>query len=300
MTLYVVVGGETTVELPGVVGVGAIPKLGESNSVPISKVIADCLASKATANLRSEYIRSLRFYLEGFARGRERMPITAVNLEIIEKWFAGRKETPSSRRSNIGRLSSLFSYAWRRGFVKENPCRRLERIRVDPKPPRILTPLEARTILHYMAKDGRRRWRLPQIALGLFAGIRPTELTRLHWRDIDLTKQLVRIDASASKIRRRRIVPLSDNCVSWLRLCKPHTKPLGAKRWKWIRNLERGTGIKWDKDILRHSAASYLLSQHEDVGRVARWLGNSPDILLNHYAELVCAQDALAFWKITP
>lgn len=281
-------------------GVNGVSAQRSGGSVTISRVIEDCLAAKVSANRRPSYVRSLKLYLQAFAKGRESKPIAEFDLKLLEDWFSHRKETPSSRRSNIGRLSSLFNYAWRRNFIKENPCRRLERIRIDAKPPRILTPLEARTILVYMSRHGRRRWRLPQVILGLFAGVRPVELTRLYWKDIDLVKGLVRIDASASKVRQRRIVPLSANALEWLRLCKPNDKPLGARRWKWIGDLERGTAIKWDKDLLRHTAASYLLEREQDCGKVARWLGNSPDILLRFYAEIVTAQDCLAFWSIRP
>lgn len=300
MTLYLVANGGTRVELsssnPGMEAV----QIETTHAVPIARVIADCIAAKTQANLRPDYVRSLKVYLQSFAKWRENTPIASFNLETLEAWFNGRKETPATRRGNIGRLSALFSYACRRGFIRDNPVKRLERVRVDPKPPRILTPMEAHTILLFMNSHGRRRWRLPQIILGMFCGIRPAELTRIHWSDVDMAKGLVRVDASASKVRHRRIVPIAPNALEWLRLCKTHTAPLGAVRWKWIEDLERGTGIKWEPDLLRHTAASYLLARDEDCGKVSRWLGNSPDVLLGHYTELVSAEDCLAFWQIRP
>lgn len=293
MTLFFC--GETRTELQGTRTV-----INQSNSVPISRVVLELVAAKTAANRRQSYLRSLRVYLEGFARGREDMPITAVNLKLLEEWYASRTETPSMRKGTIGRLSTMFSYAWRKGYVTENPCKRLERIRVDPKPPRIFTPLQARTLLHYLRGDRRRRWRLAQAILGLFCGVRPTELTRLFWKDIDLERAIVRIDASASKVRQRRIVPIPENAIAWLKLCERHEQKIGAVRWKWIEAAERKTGLKWENDILRHTAASYLVAKHEDCGRVARWLGNSADVLLRHYTELVSAEDCLAFWSIRP
>lgn len=275
-------------------------KVSLDSSVSLSRVVKEVIAAKRAANRRPSYVRNLRVYLESFARGREDMPITAVNLQMLEDWYGSRNETPASRKGTIGRISSMMSYAWRRGYVMENPCKRLERVRVDPKPPRIFTPLEARTLLHYLGRDGRTKWRLPQVILGLFCGVRPTELTRLFWKDIDLDRAVVRIDASASKVRQRRIVPIPDNAVAWLRACKPNNLKIGAVRWKWIDAVERHTGLKWDNDILRHTAASYLLAKHEDCGKVARWLGNSADVLLKNYTELVSAADCQAFWEIMP
>lgn len=295
MTLFVVCG-ETRTEVQGEVsGVRE-----NSNSVSLSRVVTEVVAAKRAANRRETYLRSLKVYLDGFARGREGMPITAVNLKVIEDWYASRTETPSMRKGTIGRLSTMFSFAWRRGYVSENPCRRLERIRVDPKPPRIFSPAEAKRLLEYVCDHGRRRWRLAQVTLGLFCGIRPFELTRLHWNDVDLNRAIVRVDASASKVRQRRIVPIPENAIQWLECCQRDNKPLGAVRWKWIGDIERGTGLQWQNDILRHTAASYLLAKHEDCGKIARWLGNSADVLLKHYTELVSAEDCLAYWDIRP
>jgi hypothetical protein len=36
-----------------------------------------------------------------------------VMAAVIEEWFGGRGEAPVSRRSNLGRLSAIFSFAVR-------------------------------------------------------------------------------------------------------------------------------------------------------------------------------------------
>lgn len=294
MTLFIVCGETQT----GSQGAEVISRAGDST--PISRVINDCLSMKKASNLRPSYLKNLRIYWKGFASGRENQCISTFGLRALEDWFSEQKEKPVTKRGNIARMSVLFQFAWRRGWIKENPCFRLDRPRVDHKPPLIFAPLEVRTLLRYLQANEKRRWRLAQVILGLFAGIRPTELTRLHWSDVDLVKGIVRIDAAASKVRRRRIVPLSENAVAWLKLCAQHKKPIGSKRGKWMRAMQLITGLKWHPDILRHSAASYLLAKHEDVSKVSRWLGNSPEILLRHYAELVSAEDSAAFWSIVP
>ena len=43
-----------------------------------------------------------------FARGRETTPLAEVaTVETIEQWFAGRKESSRSRKSNLGRLAAM-------------------------------------------------------------------------------------------------------------------------------------------------------------------------------------------------
>jgi hypothetical protein len=55
---------------------------------------------------------------------------------------------------------------------------------------------------------------------------------------------------------------------------------------------------RWHQDILRHTAGSYLLALIGDVGKVATMMGNSPNILLNHYVEPVTQADCAAFWNL--
>ena len=57
---------------------------------------------------------------------------------------------------------------------------------------------------------------IPYVALGIFAGIRPKELARLTWRDIDLGLGLVTIASKVSKKRERRHIDMSDNLKDWL------------------------------------------------------------------------------------
>lgn len=293
-------GGIGSTLFVGVASQPTLMVLPKPKGPPLKQVIDEVFAAKVAANRRPAYTRHLRIYLNRFARGREDTPINEFDMASIEQWLAGQKDTPTARKGHWGRLSCMFSYAKRKKYITENPCSGMDRPRIDPKPPVIFTVDEADKLLRWLATEGRRRWRLAQVVLGLFTGIRPVELTRIYWRDIELERALVRVDASASKVRQRRIVPLPQNAVEWLKLCPRTDKPIGAIRWKWIATLERGTGLKWSNDVLRHSAASYLLAKHDDCGKVSRWLGNSPVILLNHYTELVGKAEAGRYFNIRP
>lgn len=281
---------------PGVAGVhAAAPPLGDA--------IDQLLAAKRAANLRPAYIRSLRHYLRAFARGREHRAVNTFTAAEIESWFAHRSEAPAGRRSNLGRLSALFAFCHRRGYIAVNPCRLVERVRVENTAPVILSVADARRLLNLCRKLKPRF--LGYLTLGLFAGIRPVELTRLQWEAVNLERRVVKIDASVAKVRQRRWVPLSENAVEWLRLCAPHRGPVApplATLRRWRRRLvkEMGWPHGWPQDLLRHTAASYQLASEQDVAKVCVGLGNSPDILLNHYRELVTPEEAAAFWSICP
>jgi integrase len=274
-----------------------VPKI-----ISLSEAITLLLNTKRLCNCRKRYIDSLSAYLLQFARGREAARIDSFDVLKIEDWFAGRKEAHSTMASNIGRLSALFGFAERRGWIAKNPCKQLERIRIDRKAPKILSPVQARVIMTNVQR--LKPHEMAFFALAVFAGVRPEELERITWSAINLDDGIVTIDAAASKVRRRRIMDLEPNALAWLRLAHASDArlPVGRMtRRRYLDYAERWLGFEtWPQDCLRHTAASFLLAKHRNAPLVANRLGNSPSILLRHYQELVTSEDCLAFWSITP
>jgi len=268
----------------------------------LADAIADLLRVKAAARRRPAYIRSLRQYLAMFARGREQLPVSSLTVGDLDDWFNSRNEAPCTQASNVGRLSALFQFGVRRGWLDQNPCRRLEPVAVEYKAPKILTPEEALKLMEAVRASCPRG--LAWFALALFAGIRPEECDRLTWSNIDLTAGVVRIDAAAAKLRQRRIVHLMPAAIAWLQAAKETGADLpipNVTRRRMQRDLRPTMGWEaWPQDILRHTAASYWLAAVQDAGKVAHELGNSAGILLRHYRELVSREDAERFWAMRP
>jgi len=269
-----------------------------TEGVSLSRAIDALIQAKQLANRRPVYIKSLRAYLAQFSKGREAMPIGSLDVFAIEDWFANRKESTSTRASNVGRLSSLFSFCERRGWVNRNPCKMLERPRIEYKPPRILTPEQAHKLISASKTD--RPHMLPFFALGMFCGIRPDELSKLHWDSIDLEQRIVSVDASVSKVRQRRVVPIYPEVAELLRLGgRLPVSRTTRKRYIGFACAVLGL-IDWPTDTLRKTCASYMLARERDAGRVSTALGNSPRILMTNYAELVNPSASTAFWSIRP
>lgn len=222
-----------------------------------------------------------------------------ITPKLVSDWL-DREPSAWSRSSGLNRISALCSFGYRRGWLENNPCARVERITVDIKPPRILTVDECGMLLR--AADPRVR---PWIVLGLFVGLRPSEALRMDWSAVRLTGERPRVvvDSAASKVRRRRIVELSETAVAWLSLDRRDAGPVVSSYTsvrKFRRRAAKGSSIPWSQDVLRHTHASMRLGVGHDVSQVAREMGNSPRILLTHYTELVRREDAEEFWCITP
>lgn len=64
--------------------------------------------------------------------------------------------------------------------------------------------------------------------------------------------------------------------------------------------LARKQGIRWPRNVLRHSFISYRVAQIQDVNRVALEAGNSPAIIFKNYRELVTEEAADEWFGITP
>lgn len=268
----------------------------------LKQAITETIEWRRTENLRERYLTELESYLRKFAVGREELLVDKLGVADLEQWFANRKEALTTRKSNMGRLGSMFDVCFRRSYIKDNPMLRMSSPKIEGKPAGRWTPSEAKNLLLAARK---RKASLAYFVLGLFAGIRPEELTALTWAAVDLKGATVNIGAEISKVRKQRIVPLHKTAVEWLRPLADKAKPedmiappeVTLRRHR--RALREHLG-KWPQDVLRHTAASYLLCLHEDAAKVAHMLGNSVRILETNYKTPVAAKDCKAFWNLTP
>jgi integrase len=205
-------------------------------SAPLLHAVNELLIAKTRAQLRPRYVAGLEAYLRMFIRGREQMPIALVTTEQLANWFVERNESPSAMASNLGRLSSLFAYAVRRGWATVNPVDSIERPRLEAKPPAVFTVRQCAKLLAACLR--RSPDSLAWLAACLFAGVRPEEADALGWSAIDLEAGTIRIDAAVSKVRMRRIVHVERCAIAWLKLAKakgarlplPHTTRRRAVR----------------------------------------------------------------------
>src|SRR5690606_7322730 len=113
------------------------------SDVTVARCFDELLKSKRVGNRRAVYIKSLTHYLGRFCSGRELTPVAQITPVEIEKWLA-QFPLPISRQTWLNRISTLFSFAVRRGYIASHPCDNIERVIVDRKPPLVLSPSESR------------------------------------------------------------------------------------------------------------------------------------------------------------
>jgi integrase len=222
--------------------------------------------------------------------------------------------------------SMIWTYAEKNEWVDRNPVRYVERLkapigtdRVDLDE-KVLSPDEARLLIDAARPAQRDRngalisnnYQLI-VETTLFTGMRSAELRGLQWGDINwLTAEIFvrrswkngafRPPKTKSSVRR---IPLPDFLLSKLKLWKAAC-PIGefdlvfpnlsGKPISRANLLNRGfypalrrAGIRKIRfHDLRHTYASLLIANGEDIVRVSRMLGHaSPTITLNVYAHML-------------
>lgn len=270
-------------------------------SLSLADAISLFLSSKERSGFDTRYVKTLRQILNRF---RKEACCQTVKDAVFsfEPWMHRQHWQNTSLASNLGRMSSFFRFSMNRGWIDKNPADTFEKPRIHRKTPQILTCQQAEKVLRWTANNWPEL--LGYLTLALFSGVRPEELEKLSWGAVDLRALHIVVSAEASKVSRRRIAPIPPNAAKWLRLGKSKGAYLPvsqSSRKRLVKELRAQLGFAvWPQDILRHSAASYMLARIHDPGKVSLWLGNSPKILMTHYAELVQQREAKSFWKITP
>lgn len=259
------------------------------NTVAICEML---IRSRRQANRREIYVKSLARYLRRFTDHHPDIStVSSVDIEV----FIGQFPNPSSRAKWLSVLDTLFNYAVKHEFIAKNPCNKIDRITIDRKEPVTLTLEQAKSLMEHCPN-----YMLPWLALGMFQGVRPHEILRIKWNDINLETQTAKIDG---KTRRRRIVRLEPVTVEILQHCQQgigNLAPSKSTVRRWMRRVRCLIGGRWTIDVLRHTAASMLLAKYQDAPKVALSLGNSASILLTHYNNPVTHEQAEKFFALRP
>jgi len=265
----------------------------------ISTVINEMLTVKRKSGLSDRYLVVLEMILNQFAKGMEHRPVSAVALADVEKYLDSHNAV--SRQCLRGRVSTLLRFAVRRGYRTDNPCERLEPMKLPHKTPTIFTLQQVESALTWLKKNPRS---LAWFILSTFAGLRPEEADATKWEDIHFAEKWIRIEAQTSKLRQRRIVYPLPMVFDWLKLAKKRKSSLPlirSTRFLDLRELRAPLCIaKWPKDVTRHSAASYWLAACGSAATVATALGHSESVMRKNYMALVTKADAEKFWAISP
>jgi integrase len=267
--------------------------------ITVADLVAELLEAKRRDGRSRIYLADLRNRLKIFARDFGTHPVAAVTPRDISEWLRNVNGSPKTRANFRQNISVLFGYAADEGMIDSNPVLRVKKPKLVDTPPEIFSVDELTGLLNAAAKVAPDV--LPMLAIGAFAGLRESEIKRLHWSEIDLPRGFVEVKAAKAKTAKRRIVRIQPNLAHWL---APYAALIGevvpSNSRKKLDAVRKAAGIeRWSRNGLRHSFASYRLAATNDAANVAAELGHSTSqMLYSTYRELVLPEEAVRYWKI--
>ncbi len=143
---------------------------------------------------------------------------------------------------------------------------------------------------------------LPALGVMLWAGVRPAELCRLRWEDIDFEENVITLHPEHSKTggcRHIRMHAVLRRCLLHSGLGKGSVCPPDWQR-RWRRLRDAAGIIPWRQDVLRHTFASYHAKQFHDFAQLQIDMGHrSAELLRTRYLSMrgITAAHAALFWK---
>jgi integrase len=287
-------------ELPA--AVDFVEKHGKAFSVPtltLGTVAAEFLAAKKSAGLRSRYVKTLAASINRFLLNRRDKLIADITPAEILDYISSNGWKPATMRSYLVDVRTLFAFALKRKYVRENPALAVDLPKVEENAPGIVTPKEARAILDACIDHAPDI--LPVVVLSLFGGLRRSEAEQLEWSEI--SEEFVEVKAHKAKTRQRRLVPVSTQLAAWLKTASEIDGKLPSINYADKLKLVLGKSklrADWPQNALRHSFASYFFAQSKNENETAQRMGNSPQMIFQHYREMVRPAAAEEFFAIMP
>ena len=271
---------------------------GVTLGVPVAQVCTELIASRKQDRVSNRYQLQLSSTLGMFTKAFPG-PIMNVKSEQIDRWLRETKLSPVTRNNRLTIIRLLFNFAKQRNYLsksEETEADGVAKVKPGATDTEIFAPVEMRTLL--LAAPLRL---IPLLAIGGFTGLRAAELSRLDWKAVNLERLMIELRAGQAKTASRRIIPISPNLVAWLALVPRDGLVIPDQDlYRQATALARKHGIRWPRNVLRHSFISYRVAQIQDVNRVALEAGNSPAIIFKNYRELVTEEAAEEWFGITP
>lgn len=279
--------------------------------VTVTELARRFIDAKEDAGRAARGLQTLRCALGSLVRWMPAVMVTEVQREHVEAWLRGSGWAARTKNSRLAFASTCFRWAVSRGLCSRNPCEGIGKMREDAEEVGTLTVGECEALLR-AALVGEDRWFMPYVAIGLFCGLRRSELERLTRDMVNLAERTVIVAAKKTKTRQRRVVDLPEVAVTWMRAAgfddawfadvsdRRRLVPSNLKDlWPGFR--ERAGLKRWPHNAMRHTFASMHYAMHQNENALQAIMGHrSAEELHQHYRALKTRAEAERFWGLRP
>lgn len=205
----------------------------------------------------------------------------------VERYLGGRSGVGAATiNRELALLRASLRHAERTQLIAKAPF--LEAL---PKPPprmRALTRKEAGRMV--AAADARGNWReRVYIRLALGTAARPAAIMDLTWAQVEKVIDFRKFTPKSHRMKKRTIVPMNEMVEFALRLANRHRHGDYVLNWHgrkvshprdMIKRIAKEAGIDdVSPHVLRHTVASILLQEGEDLLKVSQLLGHASVVI---------------------
>ena len=240
---------------------------------------------KIKQHLRPDSIRDIRCIGNRLLRAKPELGernFSELSVAECEEWLNAAFHTNPQFNKARTMLHGLFEFALRREWCDKNPIKRIERKKVVEKEIQPLKLTETKRLI----KNAQRESPVYAIvaALLVYTGIRPREVRRLTWRDIDTEEKTITVRSQCSKtggVRQVEIPPVLNRLlITHKSESSSYICPMDwQRRWRKIRDNSGFRG-RWVQDVLRHTYASFHAKNYADLPRLQLNMGHRDQSLL--------------------
>lgn len=243
--------------------------------------IADgfALYLKSKQHLRPDSVRDIRCIGNRLIRTSPelaRRNFSELSVSECEEWLNAAFHTNPQFNKARAMLHGLFEFALRREWCDKNPIKRIERKKVVEKEIQPLKLAETKRLIKTAQNESPEY--AVVAALLVYTGIRPREVRRLTWRDIDTAEKTITVRSQCSKtggVRQVEIPPVLNRfLIAHKSESSSYICPMDwQRRWRKIRDNSGFRG-RWVCDVLRHTYASFHAKNYADLPRLQLNMGH--------------------------
>jgi len=207
----------------------------------------------------------------------------------------------NSRRKYLRFVRMFFNWVKDEGHIVKNPTDGIS-YKPDDFDAAFYSPDQTAELLRYVAQHEQKDL-IGYYALLTFAGLRPSEGSRVQWQDFNFKTNELYVRKGKTNARHIILEPVA---VEWVKYHKENS--VGNAPFVELKNLTNREKVvrkavldgKWVQDGLRHGFGTYFKAKVQNLPAVAEYMGNSVGIVKKHYARTIPVDEWKAFWDLTP
>ena len=277
-----------------------------TSSKALSELLDEYVEARTRGNLREASLKEIRNKVGNFVKAFAKLQPHMLTPKDIKGWLDNNTPSMIGWKKHKTLIKVFFDYLLAEEYIDSNPAAELRPSVKDAHIKQIerYTADEAKRLMEATLHEAPAA--VPLMAIGLFAGLRPSEADRLDWSNVNFRTKRIKVTSETAKRRRSRSVHMEPNLISWLLPYSQDSGPVGPSD-SYFRRLRpkivKAAGIeKWLHDGLRHTYGSMHVEKHQDPAKTAHQMGHRDlRVLYDHYVDAVDGEEeAQIYWSISP